>query len=124
MEKIQGGQNKIVAVLKSLFFSYIITAIFLLLLALILYKLEPSIIVIRVGIILSYLISSFLGGIFVGKSTKEKKFLWGIIVGMLYFLIILLISFAMNQSILDKVGSMITVFAMCSLGGMLGGMVS
>lgn len=124
MNKWANGQTKVLSIMKALLAAYMITAVMLLLLALILYKLEPSAMVISVGIIFSYLFSSFIGGLIMGKSTKQKKFLWGMLLGVLYFVIILTVSVIMNKSVFEQIGSMVMVFAMCTLGGMLGGMVS
>lgn len=79
---------------------------------------------VRIGITLSYILSAFTGGIIMGKNVGQKKFLWGIIIGILYFSIILIVSLVLNKGEFSGAVSMISVFAMCTLGGMLGGMVS
>lgn len=116
--------NKVGVLLKSLLISYILTGLFLLLLALLLYKGNPSEEVIKAGIIFAYIFSSFVGGFLVGKKIKVQKFLWGILLGVTYFAVIFAISMIMNQSVVGAGLQGITVFVMCSLGGMLGGMIS
>lgn len=117
-------QSKGMAMLKALFVAYILTSIILFIMALLLYKLEPSNGVISVGIVFSYIFSSFVGGFMIGKKVTEKQFLWGILLGVLYFFVLFCISCLLNKDIFGQMGSVITVFFMCSLGGMLGGMIS
>lgn len=116
--------NKIGTLLKSLLVSYILTGLLLLLLALLLYKGNPSKDVIRAGIIFAYIFSSFIGGFIMGKKMRVQKFLWGILLGITYFVVIFAVSMIMNQSIVGPGMQAITVFIMCSLGGMMGGMLS
>jgi putative membrane protein (TIGR04086 family) len=124
MNQLVRKQSKALTIIKALLASYVITGILLLLLALLMYKAQPPSGVIRVGIVFSYIFSSFIGGFIVGKSATEKRFLWGIVNGILYFLVILLVSMILNKAVFGQVGSTFTVFVMCTLGGMLGGMIS
>lgn len=117
-------QSKGMVLVKSLFISYVLTGIILLLLALIMYKAHPAEIVINAGVVFAYIFSAFVGGFTVGKKTQEKRFLWGIVLGVLYFAIIFAVSILMNKDVISQLGSTITVFIMCSFGGMLGGMLS
>lgn len=117
-------KDKAGAVIKGVLGAYLLTGIILLILAFSMYRLNPTGEILRVGIIFSYLFSSFIGGFLTGKKTKEKRFLWGMAVGFLYFMIIFLVSFALGRDVFGKLGTTITVFIMCTLGGMLGGMIS
>lgn len=109
---------------KALIFAYIVTAVILLLLSFILYKVQIPSGVVSVGVILAYILSTFVGGFFIGKKVEARKFIWGIAVGAIYFLIIILISIVLNKAAFGSAGSIVTVLGMCLLGGMLGGMIS
>lgn len=122
-QKVVTTQKGLV-LLKGLFISYVVTGIMLFILALILYKAKPPEGVIGVGIILTYIISAFVGGVIVGKSATKKRFIWGLLLGVLYFLVIIMVSLILNKDIMSHLNSMLMVFFMCGLGGMLGGMVS
>lgn len=124
MNKIRKEQLKTVTIIKALLASYVVSGIILLLLAFVMYKLEPPSMFVDVGIIFAYIFSAFVGGMIMGKCAQEKRYLWGILMGVLFFLVIFLLSFVMNKAVFGQVGSTVTVFLMCSLGGMLGGMVS
>lgn len=116
--------DKIGAVIKGVLGAYILTGVILLILTFAMYRFNPTGEILRVGIVFAYLFSSFVGGFLAGKKIKEKRFLWGIAVGLLYFLIIFLVSLVMGRDVFGEPGTSITVFIMCSLGGMLGGMIS
>jgi len=124
MNQSAQNQSKGTVMVKALFVSYVLTGIILLILALIMYKAEPPNIFINAGVVFAYIISSFAGGMIVGKKTQEKRFLWGIISGLLYFSIIFAISILMKKDIMSQLGSTVVVFVTCGFGGMLGGMLS
>lgn len=124
MNKVAQKSSKAILVVKALLAAYVVSAVLLLLLALILYKVDPPSGVISVGVILTYIISTFITGYIVGKRTTEKRYLWGIGMGAIYFLIIFVVSLIWGKDVFGDFGSTISVLLMCGLGGMLGGMLS
>ena len=124
MERIIHQNTKIIALLKGLLISYIITALLLLILSLLMLKLDLPGMVFSGGINFAYIVSAFAGGFFAGRKLETRKFLWGLLMGVIYFIIIMLVSIAMNASTPLPIGNMFVVFAICSLSGMLGGMIS
>ena len=62
---------------KALLCAYLVTGMFLLILALLLYKAGLSEENVNLGIILIYVIGTFSGGFVMGKLEGQKKFLWG-----------------------------------------------
>ena len=62
MEKGKACQDAVIRMIKALLASYIVTGAFLLVLALLLYKLQLSESIVNIGIIAIYVISCFLGG--------------------------------------------------------------
>lgn len=124
MDRAFRQNTKIFSLLKGLLFSYIITAFILLLLSFLMLKLDLSSAVISGGINFSYIVSAFVGGFFVGKKLEQKKFMWGLLLGICYFVIVMLVSLMMNHGTALPLGSLLTVFIICGLSGMLGGMVS
>ena len=56
--------------------------------------------------------------------TGVKKFLWGLLAGILYFVLLLLISLGVYHSVQGELMNLLTTFLLCAGGGMLGGMVS
>ena len=70
------------------------------------------------------LISTFSGGFVIGKLTGARKFLWGLLAGSLYFVLLLLISLGIYHTLQGAAAETAAAFVLCALGGMLGGMIS
>ena len=73
--------NPTTAILAAVFVMFLISGLLLLLLALLLYKMEPGESVIKIGIVAVYVISGLCGGFLMGKRMREQKFLWGLAAG-------------------------------------------
>lgn len=111
-------------ILKALLCAYILTGILLLVLAGLLYKLNLDESKVAAGIIVIYIVSTFAGGFIAGKLLRQKKFLWGLTVGVMYFGLLLLVSLGLYHSLQGNGADVLTTFLFCAGGGMLGGMLS
>lgn len=118
------GELPVFFLLKSLLFSYILTGGLLLILALLLYKAGLSQKVVSVCIIVIYVLATFFAGFITGKKLQNRKFLWGALMGAAYFLVLVVISLAVNRQLGVLTNSFLTTLVLCSGGGMLGGMLS
>ena len=116
--------DRLTFILKCLLLSYLLTTGLLLLLALLLYRFELTEKVVSVCIIGIYILVTFLAGFLAGKREGSRKFLWGLLLGGLYFLILIVISLTVNQGMGDVGGTFFTVLILCCGSGMLGGMLS
>ena len=119
-----GAGNQISRILRSLLCAFVLTGILLLVLAGLLYKLSLDEGKVTAGIILIYVLSTFVGGFIAGKLLKERKFLWGLTVGILYFGLLMLVSLGLYRSLQGGGADILTTFFLCAGGGMLGGMLS
>ena len=124
MGKKELYMEKAVFIIKCMLGAYILTAGLLLLLAFILYRFGLSEKVVSVCIIAIYIVVTFLAGLLAGKREGKRKFLWGLLMGVLYFGILTAVSLVVNKWLEDVAGNMLTVFFLCAGSGMLGGMVS
>ena len=111
-------------VLTGLLAGYLITLIGLFVIALLLLQLHLSERVVEIGIILLYVVSVFTAGFIVGKLMKTRKFLWGMVEGLAYYLILFVLSMIMQKNLAMDGRELLTVFCICMGGGMLGGMLS
>ncbi len=116
--------NRLTFILKSLLISYLFTAGLLLLLALMLYRFSLTEKIVSLSITIIYILVTFLAGFLAGKKEGSKKFLWGLLMGCLYFLVLTAVSFAVNHGAVNLSSSFFTVLILCSGSGMLGGMLS
>ena len=123
-EKNMKSGEGVIFMLKCLLVSYILTAGLLLLLALMLYRFGLKENIVNICIIAIYVIVTFLAGMMVGKRVQSRRFLWGFLMGILYFVVLAAVSLAVNRSIQDVANNCVTVFLLCAGSGMLGGMVS
>lgn len=124
MDRVKNNKIPVFTVMKVLIVSYLVTGIVLLLLAFFLYKFELGEGIVNGGIIAAYILSCFLGGFLMGKLQKTRKFLWGMVVGCIYYAVLLVVSLLMRQQSAPAAGNMLTSFLMCTGSGMLGGMLS
>ncbi len=115
---------KIRVLLKSLLCSYVLTGIFLLLLAFLLYKMDLKESVVGMGIAAAYILSCFFGGFLMGKKTVSQKYLWGMLLGLCYFLLLIGVSWLSEQRLDMSIPHAATAFGMCLVGGTLGGMLA
>lgn len=116
--------NRLTFILKSLLISYVLTAGLLLLLALMLYRFSLTERIVSLCITIIYILVTFLAGFLAGKKEGSKKFLWGLLMGCLYFLVLTAVSLIVNHGIASLSGSFFTVLILCAGSGMLGGMLS
>ena len=123
MEKKRFENIQFTRLVKALMLSYFITMLMLLGLSFGLYKFGLSEKTVRIGILAVYIISTFAGGFAMGKLGKTRKFLRGLLLGMIYFFLLLAISVGIYRSVQGGMQMMIA-WILCGVGGMLGGMVS
>lgn len=112
------------ALLGSLFISYLLSGILLLVMAFAMYKLRLREAQINVAVYAVYVIACLVGGICSGKSLQTRKFFWGLLTGLLYFLVLLAASWLMKQCMPLDTSRLLTVLACCAAGGTVGGMIS
>lgn len=111
-------------ILKVLVMMYIITGVILVVLAAIMYKAAPGSSFISGGLIFTYIFSTFAGGFIMGKKKGKQKYLWGLGMGILYFVVLFAVSLLMQKGIDIQQTKAVSTFFMCAIGGMLGGMLS
>ena len=99
-----------------------LTAILLLILALMLFKMSLSERAVAVGIVLIYVIVNFAGGFLMGKIKGENKYKWGIVIGLSFFLILTLISTIITGEMYGNGIQAVWALLTCIGGGMVGGM--
>ncbi len=112
------------AVLRSLLFSYALTGVALLLLALLLFTFDLGETAVDVGVIIIYIIACFMGGFMSGRIVRRDKYLWGVVTGLAYFVLLQAVSFAVRGRWDMSAAHAVTTFFMCVGGGILGGMLS
>ena len=123
MENMQKN-IKVIWWIKPLLASYIVTGILLLVLTFFMYKFELNEKIVSAAIVGIYVVSTLIGGMIIGKLTKSKRYLWGMVLGILYFVLLLLITLGVYRTLNGDSVSIVTSLILCAGGGMTGGMIS
>ena len=101
--------------------SCLITVLFLLVVAFVVLKLGLGEEAVSKIMIAGYVLAPAAGGFMLGKKRKVNRFLWGLCVGVLYFLVYAVIATATKDV---SFGNIAWVMLPVCLGGMAGGMLS
>ena len=109
---------------KALLFASIFTLLILLFTALLMYKADLSMDTAGYFLMLAYIGAPFLGALYFGKKVVEKRYLWGLVVGICYFLLFLAFSLSMGGIEQLHWAAEIRVLLLALAGGILGGMLS
>ena len=111
------------AVVQAMVVSYLLTAVSMLMLAFLLYQFDLKEAPVRIGIIAIYGVASFIGGLFIGKKIKHREFLWGLIVGLIYYMLHVVVSIVLGGIMPQNLLPVISLALVCMGSGMLGGML-
>lgn len=106
----------------SLIFSYFLSFLLMILLAFILFQFGMPEKTLTFVIPALYFLSTFAGGMVLGKVRKTKRFLWGALLGMLYFVVLLVIRSLFTDTVFSTQAAY-RVFLLCTLGGTAGGIL-
>lgn len=113
----------IIQFVKGIVFVYVVSAVILLVLALLLFQWDAPEGVIRGGVVFAYVISCFIAGIIISRQHSERRYLWGIFAGAVYYVILLAVSMICNRAVFTSIPGILPALFLCLAGGMLGGML-
>ncbi len=109
---------------RSLIISYILTGTLLLGLALLMYKSSLTTKQVSLGINAIYMVACFVGGFLNAKACGSRRLIWGLVMGLLYFILLFGITLLFYHKISQGMVHFFTVLALCTAGGILGGIIS
>lgn len=115
--------KKMIGFVRVLVAAFVITGALLLLFAFILYKWEVSEMLMTVGTLVIYILSCFLSGLLMGKSGRERAVMWGMLAGVAYYLILVLIALFVAEPKDASGMTMVVNLFICTASGMIGAMV-
>lgn len=113
----------IIQMAKGLLIAYVISSLVLVILAFLMYKMDLSESVVRGVIIFSYVVSCFVSGMIVSVHHEGRRYLWGMLQGLLYYVVLVSVSMICNRAVFTQVPGILPALFLCAFGGMLGGMV-
>lgn len=123
------GNNKnkspLVAVLLGLAAAVFVTILLLLLLTVLIYNTDISGTVSGIMMVAIYVLGPFAGAFVLGKIMKKKRFLWGMLLGVVYFALFVLLSvLTAEEGAIPGIRDYLQVLLAVLPGGILGGMFS
>lgn len=116
--------DKAVKIAKVMLMEAVVSLVMLCLFALVIMKMQPSEGTVRTGVKAVYIIVNLLGGFLAGKMMHQRKFLWGVLTGVIYFAVLSVISFLVHQGFYADIQNAVVIGLLCVGGGMAGGMLS
>ena len=116
--------GQVLRMMKALLVAYVMTGFFLLITAGLMYRFELSEGKVKIAVIGIYVLSCFTGGFLSGRMMKNRKFLWGSLLGFLYFAVMLTVSVAVGRELKEAVMGISTTFFICIISGMIGGIAA
>ena len=103
---------------------FLLSFLLLNILSLMAWKMDGNVKFVSGGLIAIYIMVNVFGGFMAGKIFGRQKFLWGMVLGILFFSILLLSGFFMwGIKALDS-GRVFSGLMICMISGMFGGMIS
>ncbi len=118
------ARKPVASVLRSLLFSYIATGVLLLILSFALYQFRLRSSQVSAAVHIIYAVSCFFGGFLAGKSIGQRRFFWGFLVGLCYFIILFVMSSLINRGLSAETSQILLILGICAAGGTIGGMAS
>lgn len=115
-------RGKVNAWIKGLLVSYVVTAMVLVILSLLIYKLHWSSAVVNVCIICTYIIANALGSHIVAAFINHKRLPVGILFGIFYFLILLCVSLIVKDAMISSLWQTVKILFIC-VGGAVAGSI-
>lgn len=124
MERQARKESMLIPMLVILVTMYLVSGVLLLLLAFLMYQMDLTEPIVNGVIIVIYIIAGFLGGFLMGKKAGVKKYLWGLLMGALYYGVLILVGLFLHQGLEAEPIHLFSTMALCLLSAMAGGMIS
>lgn len=110
--------------LKTLLISYILTALLLGGLTLLMYRAKLGASEAAWGVKVIYLLTCAVGGYLTGRRVGSRRLLWGLLSGVLYFVVLAIVSLLMGAGFQGEGRQIMTVLVACLAGSAVGAFLS
>lgn len=101
---------------------FLASLVLLFLLSLFIWKSDGGMGILSGGVITVYILVNLVGGFLIGKSMGKHKFFWGMIIGAVYFVILLLVGICLVDTKLTGNTQLWNGAMLCIVAGTAGGM--
>lgn len=117
-------KDNLLRIAKIIVIDVLITIVGVLLLSFLTYKFRFGDNIIKIGIVIFYALSNFIGGFIIGKIKENKKYIWGALTGVVYFCVLLILSVLVTGELFGNGNMAVIAFASSVIAGTIGGMLS
>lgn len=117
-------RDNLFRIVKVIVLDIIITIVGVLLLSFFAYKFRLGNNTIKIGIVIIYVLSNFFGGFIIGKIKESKKYIWGAVTGIVYFVILTIVSVIVTGDLFGNGNMALVAFFSSVISSTVGGMVS
>ena len=118
------NSRRIITFVKCMIFACILSGIGLLVFSLLWFLFPKADFLCNIGKILMYSLSCFFCGLIFSKEAKSKKYLWGMLIGLCYDLLLVFLSLLVHHGTPFQLSNpFLTSMFLCPASGMLGGML-
>lgn len=115
--------EKVLYLVKGLLFAGLLLGVCLLTLAGIMFKFDVSEQTMKWLVLVVYIASVFIGGLYFAKHGEKRKFLWGVLFGLAFYVLYLILAASMGSLLTMGLGKLGVMLLLSIAGGMAGGMV-
>lgn len=110
--------------IKAMILGYFLSAAALGVLAFLMYQFEVKETHLRLGILIIYVDSCLVGGMYIGRKMKKRQYLWGLMVGLFYFSVHMAGVIALEGVTPERIVPITALALLCMGSGMMGGAIS
>lgn len=110
--------------IKAMILGYFLSAAALCVLAFLMYQFEVKETHLRLGILMVYVASCLVGGMYIGRKMKKRQYLWGLMVGLFYFSVHMAGVIALESVTPERIVPITALALLCMGSGMMGGAIS
>ena len=123
MKTKNGLYENIICMLVYLLIAFLGSVLFLALVALLLFKFQIAADTVSILMIAVYILMPLTAGLLMGRKMGERKFMYGAMMGAVYFLILCVFSMIYQKTGIAVSQNFFTTALLCIGGGTLGGML-
>lgn len=117
-------KSRAIYLTKSVLISYLVTLFLLLITSFLMLQVGMSSGAISIAIVVIYVLSVFLGSFYMGRHVEQKRYLWGLIAALFYFVVYIIISLITKGDTPIVLFDYVKTLLIVACSGMLGGMLS
>ncbi len=116
--------QKIICLLRTTILCYLISFLLISACAAVVWKSGFSASQMKLAIYAVYAVSCLCGGFFAGRKLQEKRILWGMASGLIYFVVLIALSVILTHAVPTFSSKALLTLGLCLIGSIIGAVIS